>query len=86
MSESTASSEWILDPGKIYQLELHKRVDDRPAETAASLQRADLEGSELVFASASMLDQALDDGVFLRPASTGTTVGAACGASALRAN
>lgn len=65
MSESTATSEWTLDPGKIYQRELHKRVDDRPVETAASLQRAVLQGSELVFSSASMLDQALDDGVFL---------------------
>jgi hypothetical protein len=62
---STATSEWTLDRGKIYQRELHKRIDDRPAETAASLQRAVLDGPELVFASASMLDQALDDGVFL---------------------
>lgn len=65
MSQSTAISEWTLDPGKIYERELHKRADERPAETAAPLQCASLEGSELIFASAATRDQALDDGVFL---------------------
>src|SRR5690242_16308269 len=65
MSQSTANSEWNLNPGTIYQQELHKRVDERPAETAAVLQRASLEGSELVFASSASRDQALEDGVFL---------------------
>lgn len=65
MRQSTANSEWNLNPGKIYQRELHKRVDERPAETAAVLQRANLQGSELVFASFATRDQALEDGVFL---------------------
>lgn len=65
MSQSTTISEWNLDPGKIYLRELHKRIDDRPAEAVAPLQRARLEGSELVFASSTTRDQALDDGVFL---------------------
>lgn len=60
-----STNEWELDAGKIYQQELHKRVDPRPAETEATLQRADMAGSELVFTSPESRDQALDDGVFL---------------------
>jgi len=65
MSQATSLSEWSVDPGKIYQREFTKRVDERPAEAAATLQRASLDGSELRFASSASRDQALDDGLFL---------------------
>ncbi|CAB3769213.1 2OG-Fe(II) oxygenase family protein [Paraburkholderia humisilvae] len=65
MTQATAHGEWKLDPGRIYQRELRKRVDERPAESAAVLQRASLDGSELVFDSSVTRDRALDDGVFL---------------------
>lgn len=65
MNQVTDNNEWNLNPGKIYQRELHKRVDERPAESEARLQRAALEGPRLVFDSTASQDQALHDGVFL---------------------
>jgi hypothetical protein len=65
MTQSSGNTEWIMDPGKIYQRELHKRIDERPAQSEAMLERACLEGAGLVFNSLASQDRALQDGVFL---------------------
>lgn len=65
MSSSSLPSPWQLDRGSIYQDVYDKRIDARPVDTEAQLQKAVLVGDQLVFTSVQARVSALRDGVFL---------------------
>lgn len=65
MNQTIDHEDWNLNRGKIYQTELHKRLDEKLARSEAQLQRAVLEGAKLIFDTTASQDQALHDGIFL---------------------
>lgn len=55
---------WRLERGAIYGDVYGKRIDDRPADRAADLRTARLDGDALAFEDPAACEQALHDGVF----------------------
>ncbi len=65
MTTTPNPTSWQLNRGSIYQDVYAKRMDERPVDTEAELQRASLANGLLVFASDQARATALQDGVFL---------------------
>lgn len=65
MAQSSTSQPWNLKRRSIYQDVYSKRIDDRPVQAVASLERARVEHDELIFSSEPGQHAALRDGIFL---------------------